>query len=164
MDAHTFFAEQGPISRPGAPRVCFADLPASLGELVEAVRNLTIHVFWAERYGLQVSPDRLAELQLRTIERRLAATLALDGRPLIEPRQPERKLLGNCRDHSVLLAVVFAPSPYSGPRPLRLRRILRSGPFRRPLGGGVVERSGGAMGASRRPARRHAVRSAADRL
>jgi hypothetical protein len=44
------------------------------------------------------------ELQLRSMERRLARTIELDPRPLTEPRHSDKKLLGNCRDHSLLLA------------------------------------------------------------
>lgn len=100
----SFFAQQGHISDPRSAAPALEHLPARLPELVELVRNLTIHIHWAERYGLKVTPERLPELQLRTIERRLSQTLALDSRPLTEPRSIEKKLLGNCRDHSVLLA------------------------------------------------------------
>jgi len=65
---------------------------------------LMVHVFWADRYGLNLSKERQAEVQLRSMERRLARTLALDPRPLALPRQNEQKIIGNCRDFSVTLA------------------------------------------------------------
>jgi hypothetical protein len=49
----------------------------------------------------------MSELQLRSMEKRLARTLELDPRPLTEPRPPDRKLLGNCRDHSLLLVSIL---------------------------------------------------------
>jgi hypothetical protein len=49
----------------------------------------------------------MSELQLRTMEKRLACTLELDPRPLTEPRLIEKKLLGNCRDHSLLLVAML---------------------------------------------------------
>jgi len=100
----TYYAEQGRISDPRTCTPLFEKLPDSLPELVELVHNVTIHVFWVERYGLTMAPERLDELQLRTMERRLARTLELDPRPLAEPRPLDKKLLGNCRDHSLLLA------------------------------------------------------------
>ena len=99
-----YFAKQGPISNPGAYISLFEDLPTSISDLVYLVQNVTIHVFWAERYGLKVPPERMSELQLRSMERRLARTIELDASPLTEPRPLEKKLLGNCRDHSLLLA------------------------------------------------------------
>lgn len=102
-----YFSQQGHISDPGCAAAALNNLPTGLPELAELVRNVTVHVFWAGRYGLTVTPDRMPELQLRTIERRLSRTLALDPRPLTELRPPEKKLLGNCRDHSVLLAALL---------------------------------------------------------
>jgi hypothetical protein len=47
------------------------------------------------------------ELQLRSLERRLARTLELDSSPLRTSRSLDKKLLGNCRDHSLLLAALL---------------------------------------------------------
>jgi hypothetical protein len=63
-----------------------------------------VHVFWAERYGLNLSEERKAEVQLRSMERRMSRTLALDPGALTMPRMPEQKIVGNCRDFSVTLA------------------------------------------------------------
>jgi len=100
----TYFAQQGPMSDPGAQVSLFQSLPASLTELVKLVQNVTIHVFWAERYGFKIPPERMDELQLRSIEHRLARTIELDPSPITEPRLLDKKLIGNCRDHSLLLA------------------------------------------------------------
>ena len=100
----TYFTRQGPISDPGAYASLYENLPTSIADLVKLVQGITIHVFWTERYGFQAPQERMGELQLRSMERRLARTLELDPRPLTEPRPIEKKLLGNCRDHSLLLA------------------------------------------------------------
>lgn len=98
-----YFSEQGRISTPGKYQGSFEHLPTTIPELVKIVQNTTIHVFWADHYGLQISPTRMEELQLRTTERRLEHTLKLDSRPIIEPRPVEKKIVGNCRDFSLLL-------------------------------------------------------------
>jgi hypothetical protein len=98
-----YFAQHGSISNPGEHASLFDNLPVSTPELVKVVQGVTIHVFWTERYGFKAPPERMGELQLRTMEKRLARTLELDPRPLTEPRPIEKKLLGNCRDHSLLL-------------------------------------------------------------
>lgn len=99
----TYFTQQGLISDPGTHTSLFDNLPTSIPELVKLVQGVTIHVFWTERYGFKAPPERIAELQLRSMKKRLARTLELDPRPLTEPRPIEKKLLGNCRDHSLLL-------------------------------------------------------------
>jgi hypothetical protein len=99
----TYYAQQGSMSDPDAYAPLYQNLPASIPELVKLVQNLTVHVFWAERYGLRLPPERMDELQLRSMKRRLMCTLELDPRALTEPRPLEKKLLGNCRDFSLLL-------------------------------------------------------------
>lgn len=102
-----YFAQQGPISDPETHFSLLDNIPTSISDLVKIVQGVTIHVFWTERYGFKAPPERMAELQLRSMERRLARTLELDPRPLTEPRPIEKKLLGNCRDHSLLLVAML---------------------------------------------------------
>jgi len=102
-----YFTQQGRMSDPGVYVSLFENLPTSIPALVKLVQGVTIHVFWTERYGFKAPPERMAELQLRTMEKRLAHTLELDPRPLTEPRPIEKKLLGNCRDHSLLLVAML---------------------------------------------------------
>ncbi|HSL45671.1 MAG TPA: transglutaminase family protein [Anaerolineales bacterium] len=104
MTDMTYFAQHGKITRPGPYAHLYADLPSDVPSLVRVVQGLVIHVFWAERYGLSLPPERQAEVQLRSMERRLARTLELDPSPLTAPRPNEKKIVGNCRDFSVTLA------------------------------------------------------------
>lgn len=99
----TYFTKQGFITDPGEYAYLYDGLPSSLPELVRVVQGSTIHIFWAERYGLKLSPEREAEVQLRTMPRRLARMLEIDPRPLSQPRPLEKKLVGNCRDFTLLL-------------------------------------------------------------
>lgn len=102
-----YYSSQSRMSDPGQVAGALVDLPAALADLVRVVQGVTVHVFWAERYGLNLSPARQAEVQLRTLENRLAHTLQLDPRPLIESRPPERRLVGNCRDFSLMLVALL---------------------------------------------------------
>lgn len=101
--ALAYFTQQGLISDPGNHVSLFDNLPTSIPELVKLVQGVTIHVFWTERYGFKAPPERMADLQLRWMEKRLTRTLELDPRPLTESRLVDKKLIGNCRDHSLLL-------------------------------------------------------------
>jgi hypothetical protein len=100
----TYFARYGKITDPGPYAHLYEDLPTDLPSLVQVVQGLIVHVFWAERYGLNLTEERKAEVQLRNMERRLARTLELDASPLAMPRANELKTIGNCRDFSVTLA------------------------------------------------------------
>jgi len=103
----SYYREQGRISNPGAYASVFNALPTQIEELVKVVQGTTIHPFWTEEYGLKLPPERKDEVQLRTMERRLGRTLELDPRPLNEARAVDKKLVGNCRDHSLLLVAML---------------------------------------------------------
>ncbi|HEX6033750.1 MAG TPA: transglutaminase family protein [Anaerolineales bacterium] len=100
----TYFAQYGKMTDPGRYAHLYSDLPSDVPSLVKVVQGLIVHVFWGERYGLNLSEERQAEVQLRSMERRLAHTLELDPSPLTAPRSNEKKIVGNCRDFSLTLA------------------------------------------------------------
>ena len=105
--AQEFYTQQGFISQPGVHEPLFEHLPETVEDLVRIVQGVTLHVFWAESYGFKIPAERMGELQLRTMERRLARTLELDPRPLSSVRPVETRLLGNCRDFSLLLTALL---------------------------------------------------------
>jgi len=104
MTDFTYFARYGKITNPGPYAHLYKDLPSDVPALVRVVQGLMIHIFWSERYGLNLPEERKAEVQLRSMERRLAHMLELDSSPLMTPRPNEKKIVGNCRDFSVTLA------------------------------------------------------------
>lgn len=102
-----FHALQTPMSDPGRHRGLFDALPADLGGLVRAVQGLTIHDFLTSDYGVDPPAKLRAAKHIRPMERRLDAVLALDPQPLASERRPSRRVVGTCRDYSVLLAAML---------------------------------------------------------
>ena len=100
----TYFSHFGKITDPDPYADLYTGLPSGIPSLVQVVQGLIVHVFWAERYGLRLTGERQAEVQLRSMERRLERTLELDPGLLTTPRPLDRKIVGNCRDFSVTLA------------------------------------------------------------
>lgn len=102
-----YYASQGPITDPGAERAAFAGLPGDLPALTRIVQGLVYHYF-ADEHVLGWTPPkaRMPEIDARTVPAMLARLRALDDRPLTEPRPPERRILGCCRDFSVLLCAM----------------------------------------------------------
>ncbi len=105
--AQDYYTTHSPITVPDGQAALLDGLPASVDELRCVVQGLLLHVFWAERYGVKLSPERQDEVQLRWVSRQLARIVELDPRPMPEARPPERRLVGNCRDFSVLLAALL---------------------------------------------------------
>jgi len=84
-----------------------ASLPQEIPQLVRLAQNAFVHVYWAERYGLRLSETRKQELNLRSIKQKYARMLELDAIPFSQQRAIERRLVGNCRDFSVLMAALL---------------------------------------------------------
>jgi hypothetical protein len=85
----------------------FDDLPRDVAALCKVVQGVMIHIFWAERYGIKLSDERKNEVQIRSVARKLAHILELDPRPLSDARSLDKKLVGNCRDFSVMLTALL---------------------------------------------------------
>jgi hypothetical protein len=95
------------MTDPGRYGVLLDGLPADIPALVRTVQGLIIHVFWADRYGVQLDDARRGEVQLRAVEKQLAKLMELDPRPLTEARDPMGRLVGNCRDFTTLLVTML---------------------------------------------------------
>jgi hypothetical protein len=98
-----YYAQPGLMTDPRAYARLFDGLPTTLADLVAVVQGILLHIFWAERYGLTLPEERQKEVQIRPVDQKLARILELDDRPLTETRPLDKKLVGNCRDFSVLL-------------------------------------------------------------
>lgn len=102
-----YYATPGPMTDPGPYAEHFDELPTELPALVETLQGLMVHIFWAERYGLQLSDARKEEVNLRRVALQLARLLELDDAPLTQARPYARKLVGNCRDFAVMLTAML---------------------------------------------------------
>lgn len=102
-----FYSEHGEITDPGPLAAVLDGVPGDRDGLARLVQGLVLHVFWAERYGAKLDETRKREVTLRKVERMLRRILELDPRPLTEARPLGRRLVGNCRDHSVLACAVL---------------------------------------------------------
>jgi hypothetical protein len=102
-----YYACQGQISDPGSYAARLDELPADIPSLVRAIQGLMVHLHWAENYGLKLNKLRKTEANLRTVRDRLDKILALNDRPLDEPRELTQRTVGTCRDYSLFLAAAF---------------------------------------------------------
>jgi hypothetical protein len=85
----------------------FDALPTGIPALCQVVQGLLLHVFWAERQGVALSNERQREVEIRRVSHMLARIREMDERPLTVERPLDRKLVGNCRDFSVLLCAML---------------------------------------------------------
>ena len=102
-----YHASPSLMTQPGDCAYLFDSLSREIAELCSVVQGSTIHIFWAKRYGMQLPDERKEEVQLRSMQSRLAHMMQLDTRPLSQARPLEKRLVGNCRDFSVMLTAIL---------------------------------------------------------
>jgi len=102
-----YFATQDLITNPGKHATLLNRLPTDISQLRRVVQGMMIHIHWAEQYGVQLSEQRRDEVQLRFIVRQLDRLCELDPNPLANTRPFDKRLVGNCRDFSVMLTAIL---------------------------------------------------------
>lgn len=113
-----FYKPQSPTSDPGEYAYLFDDLPTDLLGIAQVTQGLIYHYMADQHtYGWVPPQDRLPEINTRTMEEMLAALLAKDDRPLTAARTYEERLVGCCRDFSLIACAILR---HQG-RPARLR-------------------------------------------
>jgi hypothetical protein len=106
-DPLTYYAAHGPISNPGRFSGLFESLPSEISELCRIVQGSLLHAFWAERYGVKLPEERSVEAGIRQVERMLSRLQEIQSGSLTEGRDPDKRLVGNCRTFSVLLCAIL---------------------------------------------------------
>ena len=101
-EALAWYADQSPISDPGEMARHLGDLPHDLAGLRRVARGLVLHYRADNPSANGVPENRLTEVDSRYAETMLQRLFELDGRPLTRARPPQSRLLGCCRDFTVL--------------------------------------------------------------
>jgi hypothetical protein len=93
------YARHSPYSHPGPYAALLDALPTDLGELMAVARNVVVHYRSTE---VPVDGARLAEVDHRWLDRLLATDQRRFGCPLGEPRPESARVVGCCRDLTLL--------------------------------------------------------------
>lgn len=102
MAACSYYATQSPVTDPGAMTWWLADLPADLDGLRRVARDLVIHYRAEDPAAHGIPIARMAEIDTRYAESMLHRLHELAAQPLTTARQPAQRLVGCCRDFTVL--------------------------------------------------------------
>jgi hypothetical protein len=101
-DELDYYASQSPVTEPGEPARRLDGLPGDVAGLQRVVRGLVIH-YRADNPSVHGIPDeRLAEVDTRYADAMLARLGELGDGPLTSERAPQERLVGCCRDFTVL--------------------------------------------------------------
>ncbi len=96
-----FYATQSPISDPQQYANLYDNLPRDIEGISKVVKQLVLHYF-GDKWQYDYPPERMSEIDTRYIPSILQRITALDSRPLIEPHAPDKRIVGCCRDFTLL--------------------------------------------------------------
>jgi hypothetical protein len=104
---HGFWAVQSLVTEPGPAAAAIDRLPSDLGALREVSRQLVFH-YWADGDYAEngIAPERISEVDTRYAAAMFARLGELADLPLSAARQPRQRLLGCCRDFTVLFVAM----------------------------------------------------------
>ncbi|NMS89721.1 excinuclease ABC subunit UvrA [Clostridioides difficile] len=97
------YKKQSIITNPRIFENEYQNLPSSPIELLKIVQNLVIHGDQGKLYGITLNKQQTDEELLRTVPQMLEKILQIDSHPLTIPREPRQRLVGMCRNYSLLL-------------------------------------------------------------
>ncbi|MDQ2652653.1 MAG: transglutaminase-like domain-containing protein [Chloroflexota bacterium] len=96
------YASQSPITDPGEMAGWLSGLPADFTALRALARPLVAHYRADDLAAFGIPAERVAEIDTRFAERMLARLHAMDSGPLTPERAPAKRLVGCCRDFTLL--------------------------------------------------------------
>lgn len=103
-----YYRSQSPTSDPGAYGDLFDALPTDLAGIAQVTQGLVYHYFADQHWlGWQPPQERLPEINTRTMQQIVATLLAKDDRPLTVARRNEDRMVGCCRDFSLLACAML---------------------------------------------------------
>jgi len=102
-----YYSNPGIMTDPGRFSSYLAELPREIERLCQVIQGLLIHKLAARLYGERLSGLRTQEIFLRSFPQMLERLLEIDDHPLTVARLPCYRLVGNCRDFSVMLCSIL---------------------------------------------------------
>jgi hypothetical protein len=97
-----FYAGQSAVTDPGRASAQLTGIPTDIAGLYRAAHGLVIHYRAEDPLGQGIPEARMAEIDSRYAETMLDRLAALADQPPTEPREPQERLVGCCRDFTVL--------------------------------------------------------------
>lgn len=102
-----YYKEHGIITDPGSWSYLFEQLPVDPLLLCQNIHGLVLVDFFVNMGLIKLPPERSQEVHIRKINDKIQRLMELDEKPLVESRCFEKRLLGNCRDLSLMICAAL---------------------------------------------------------
>lgn len=101
-----FYMQHGVMTKIGYMEDMVKDLPKAIEGIVSIVQNIFLHQHWAQRYGVELEPERRQEPWIRAVEEKLVFLNKQGYQHVSDKRSVEDKMVAVCRDYSVMAAAL----------------------------------------------------------
>jgi hypothetical protein len=103
-----FYTQPAAMNAGGEHTLQFKEMSGDVAALIPVVQGLLLHEHVAApAYGVELSAERRSESHIRPVERRLDRLRLQDDRPLSIGRPVKERLVGTCRDFTLLLVAML---------------------------------------------------------
>ena len=102
-----YYAAQSRVTDPGIFTARVLEVPPTLAAMRRAAQQLVFHYRGGGDFAENgIEAERIGEIDTRYAESMLARIFELDGAPLTAPREPRHRIVGCCRDFTVLFLAI----------------------------------------------------------
>lgn len=106
-DFRTFYSTHSFITQPHQWASQLDAIPNDIASICKVVQGLVYHYFADEQFwGFKPPKERMSEVDTRYVKDSIGRLLTMDSRPITEFRAPENRIIGCCRDFSVLFTSI----------------------------------------------------------
>jgi hypothetical protein len=107
MTSHKSWVGQSPVTDPAEFAGWVREVPGALTAMRTAARGLVFHYRADDGFADNgISPGRIAEIDTRYARDMLERLVSLADQPLAQSRTPSQRLIGCCRDFTVLFLTI----------------------------------------------------------
>ncbi len=109
----TFYRQPGAMADAEQYAALFDALPDDVASIARLVSGLLLHQHIGPAYGEPISPERLGEAQLRSVDKILGRILDHDKSGLTKQRPLAQRTIGVCRHYTLLLVAMLRAKGYA---------------------------------------------------
>ncbi len=107
MNIQQFYCSHSKVTHPGQYTYLFNGLPDDVDTLCDIVQHLVMHYADEDILQYKIPHHRYHDMDARYVEEILRRLMLYDAHPLTEARAPDKRLIGVCRDTSILLCAML---------------------------------------------------------
>lgn len=102
-----FYRQPGKMTDPGTCSALLQAIPPDSAAICRTLQGLLLHEHMTNSYGVTLSDERRQEVQTRRVEDLVRLMQSHDSRPLTEPRSLDDRVIGNCRDFTMVSVAIL---------------------------------------------------------